>query len=231
MTLLTVVNDAQDVLTMPRSTALYGQSTQDARQWLAILKAEGKQLCMDHDWNDLQDTTSFTCVSTNAQTGYPETDFLRLQDGTDIWNDTRQWPIRGPVKSKQWSDLIVRTTTTITQVWRLIDGVLNVYSPLAGDIIRYEWISNKWVIASSTAQSSFTADTNTFVFDEWLLTLGIVWRWRKAKGLDYAEEMMDYSRYKERVILGDKGGISRTTGDPVPKIRFGKGWPGTVTGY
>ena len=36
MTLLSVIQDAQDALTQPQSTALYGTTTTDARQWLSI---------------------------------------------------------------------------------------------------------------------------------------------------------------------------------------------------
>ena len=51
-------------------------------------------------------------------------------------------------------------------------------------------------IQSHTDTFTTSADTDTGILDEELMTLGLKWRWKKSKGLDYAE---DFSSYEIRV--------------------------------
>jgi hypothetical protein len=39
-----------------------------------------------------------------------------------------------------------------------------------------------------------TANTDVPIFDEYLVKLGILWRWLKRSGLDYTEEYNEYER-------------------------------------
>lgn len=232
MTLLTVINDAEDTLTQTRSTAVYGQSGSHQRQILQILKKVGRDLVKVHDWQVLLTFEELTCASTEAQTGYPQTGFDRMADHTVMWNDTQDRQIIGPTPSDVWSELTVRDVTTLPQYWRLHGGVLQVTSPNSGDTIRYEYITSKWILqGGSTAATTFSADTDTFRFDEHLLTLGVVWRWLKEKGFDYAEAMMDYERYLQSVIKSDKGGLAEIYTDSEPHFRMRRQPFGTVTPY
>ena len=44
---------------------------------------------------------------------------------------------------------------------------------------------------------AFANDSDTIVYDEAIFLMGVMWRWKKAKGLDYAE---DKDQYERRVI-------------------------------
>ncbi len=232
MTLLTVINDAEDTLTQTRSTAVYGQSGSHQRQILQILKKVGWDLVKVHDWQVLLTVEEFTCAATEAQTGYPQTGFDRMADHTVMWNNTDDRQILGPTPSDVWSELTVRDVTTLPQYWRLKGGVLQITSPTLGENIRYEYITSKWILqAGTTAATTFSADTDTFRFDEHLLTLGVVWRWLKEKGFDYAEAMMDYERYLESVKKSDRGGLVKIETDPDPSLRVHPRSFGTVTPY
>ena len=231
MTLLTVVNDAEDLLTQTRSTAVCGATGLQARQMSALLKQVGRDLVKIHDWNKLLTPLEFTCLSTEAQTNYPPDDFDRMADHTEVWNNTRDWKVFGPLTSVEWADLTVRNVQTLPQYWRLNGGVLQIFAPNAGDDMYFEYISKNWIYEAGNTSSpadECSDDTDTFVFDEWLLTLGLVWRWRKAKGFDYAEELVDYERYLEKAIKSDKGGLAVIETDPMPRPRGFKTWPGTI---
>jgi hypothetical protein len=68
------------------------------------------------------------------------------------------------------------------------------------DTIVYEYISKNWCAsAGGTGQSSWTLDSDTYYWDDDLLTLGIKWRFLRAKGLDYGEEFMSYRAAVETV--------------------------------
>ena len=43
-------------------------------------------------------------------------------------------------------------------------------------------------------KSAVTKNTDIPVFDEYLVKLGILWRWLKRNGMDYSEEYTEYER-------------------------------------
>lgn len=56
---------------------------------------------------------------------------------------------------------------------------------------------------AESSASAFTDDANTIVFDEAIFTLGVIWRWKKAKGLEYAEDKDQYERRILDAIAAD----------------------------
>jgi hypothetical protein len=59
--------------------------------------------------------------------------------------------------------------------------------------------------SSGSAKAAFTADDDTFVLDERLLTLDCIWRWKAQKGLEYAEHMQNAEIARSKAISDDKG--------------------------
>lgn len=233
MTLLTTIQDACYLLTIPAPTAVVGSTDPQLLQLLGLLKAVGTDLRDKHDWSSLLTAATFTCGASNAQTGYPPAAFERMSDGVDMWNDTTNWRIDGPVTAQVWTELITRSVATLPQHWRMIDGVFNIYAPKSGDTIRYEYVSKYWILqAGTTPADAFSADTDTFELPEWLLTLGLVWRWKQAKGLDYAEDLQTFNDKFAAAVKRDKGGLQKLTTmramdfDSAARRR---NWPGTVT--
>ena len=49
-------------------------------------------------------------------------------------------------------------------------------------------MTKNWCAGGET----FTSDTDTTELNEELLTLSLIWRWNRAKGLDYAEDMRNF---------------------------------------
>ncbi len=232
MTLLTVIQDAADLLTIPRPDAVFASTDAQITQLRGLLQATGNDLVAVHEWSSLVNQTTFTCAGTNAQTGTPPAGFDRMSDGVDIWNATRKQKIVGPVTAREWTDLITWTTSTYPQYWRLIAGVLNIYAPISGDTIRYEYVSKYWILAASgsTPTDAFTADGDTFRFPEWLLTLGVVWRWKAAKSLDDPEDVNNYNIELAARIKADQGGLrTLSTMKPEDVMPPGRRAYGSVT--
>ena len=230
MSLLTVVQNAMTLSGLPVPATAFSNTNNTVEQMVRLVYVEGRDLLKRHDWNKLLTVESLTCGASNAQTGYPVAAFDRMARGTDVWNATRQWPINGPSSSEEWRDLITRVTVAWPQYWRLIGGVLNVYAPVSGDTITYEYITNKWILQTgTTAAATLVGDTDTFIFPEQLMELGLVWRWKQSKQLDYAEDMKTYQICLADSISSDKGGsrvISTMRGEVERPFRT---WPGTVT--
>jgi hypothetical protein len=74
--------------------------------------------------------------------------------------------------------------------------VLFAPDPSAGDAVFFEYVSQNWCQSSmGSGQSAFAADTDAAQLSEELLTMGLVWRFLKAKGLDYAEPFRQYEAH------------------------------------
>ncbi len=231
MSLLTVVQNAMTLAGLPSPASAFSNTNNTVEQFIRLVYVEGRDLLKRHDWNLLLTVESLTCAATNAQTGYPVAAFERMARGTDVWNATSKWPITGPSSSEEWRNNITQVLVAYPQYWRLIGGVLNIYPPHSGDTITYEYISNKWIYqAGVTLATTLTADTDTFVFPENLLELGLVWRWKQSKQLDYAEDMKTYQIYLQDAIASDRGGSRTITTERYRLERPFKTWPGTITG-
>lgn len=241
MSLLSVVRNAMAICSMPAPQQVFSNIDPSVTQMLALLYMQGRDLVKRHDWSVLQVTETLTCIAANAQTGYPVAAFDRMARGSQVWNTSKDWPIHGPVSADEWGDLIVRNAVTLPQYWRLLGGVLNIYAPTVGDGVRYEYISKYWIfnngaplgLAPSSlvtgAAESFISDSDTFLFPEELLELGLIWRWKQAKQLDYAEDMRNFEIALRNAIDSDKGGRRVIGTDRARLERPFKSWPGTIT--
>lgn len=230
MTLLSTVQNAMALCSLTVPSAVYASQDDLVKQMVRLLYVEGRDLLKRHDWNGLITVVTFTCSASNAQTGQPPTAFDRFSRGSDIWNASNDWPLHGPANAEEWADLIVRTETSLPQYWRLINGVLNIEQPRSGDSIRYEYIANTWIKQAGTTRSTDLAgDTDTFMLPERLLELGLVWRFKQAKGLDYAEDMRTYGIALQDEIQSDRGGRRVIGTDRATLNRHHRTWHGSVT--
>ncbi len=74
----------------------------------------------------------------------------------------------------------------------------------SGDTIAFEYLSNFWVESSGgTAKAAFTVDTDTTLYPEFLLELGLSMKLKQAKGLPWASDMDAFERERERLIGGE----------------------------
>lgn len=232
MTILSILQKSCSKIGLPRPSAAIGSTDEGVLQLIELAYGVADNLYDSADWQDLITTRTFTCGASNPQSGEFQTNFKRLSRGVDIWNTTKKWPIHGPVTPEFWQDLTVRTITSLPQYWRQIGGVLNIYAPNSGDSISYEYIKNTWIFLNGSAGSPatvFGADTDTMVFPERLIELGIVWMWKQAKQLDYAEDLATFERAKDAEILDDRGGVSSFSTVRNESRRPYKTWPGTIT--
>jgi len=63
----------------------------------------------------------------------------------------------------------------------------------AGIILHFGYMNANCVnLASGGVGPRFLSDNDTFVMDERLLKLGLIWRWKQGKGGSYAEDMDTY---------------------------------------
>lgn len=219
MTCLTVIQSAARRLGQPVPVAVVSSTDGGTQQLLELLNEEGGSLAQRNSWTALQTEATFTTVATESQgalsTIAPNCKFI-IND--TIYNRTLRKPVFGPLSPQTWQQ---RKSLFIQGPWnqfRVRGGnIIFIPAPSAGQSCYFEYITKAWATDSTgaTPKTSFTSDTDLSVLDEELLILGLVWRWRSAKGLDYSMDMQKY----ERAVLnavdrdGSKPTLSMTASD------------------
>lgn len=196
MTLLTAVNNAQRLLSLPVTATIVadGQETQNLLYALANMEA-ADVLRREYYWPLLVRTKSFTASLASLQSSGKPTDFAYAVPNT-FWNTTSHRQLAGPLKADEWSLANSAPVISATQYYVMYryDGLHIFPVPASADTITYDYVTNTPVLNTDgvTYQTQFAADTDTYVLSESVLTLGIVWRYKQAKGRDYAEDMRSY---------------------------------------
>ncbi len=85
--------------------------------------------------------------------------------------------------------------------------------PAVGQSITVSYISKNWLKTSGTAAAVWTNVADTLLLPEDLIRMGVIWRFRRRKGLPYADRMAEYE-----AILARRANDSRI----IRKITFGE---------
>lgn len=207
-------------------TSIVGSTDPNAPLFLRLAQQEGRELARRHDWQRIKVDYTFASLAAEAQTALPS-DYERLLPQPELWNRSLALRYAGPTSDLDWGRLKGLNVSAATPgYWRLFGDLLAITpAPAAGNTLSLPYVSKNWVAGS---KSAFTLDTDTVLIPERLMTLGIVWRWKKSKGFDYAEDMSTYEREVERACARDAGlGVMILS-----KARMDDGgdttWPGVI---
>jgi hypothetical protein len=210
LSLLTLVQDATDRLGIVRPTAVIGTSDTQVRQLLGLAQQEGKELARRYAWQALTREKTFTSTATEVQSSALPTDFDRFVKDT-FYNRSDTRIVSGPLTAQEYQDYKSRLTSIVYDAFRVRgNDILILPTPAAGLTFAFEYISNAWCrnAAATVLRSAWAADDDTGMIDEEIMTLGLQWRFLKAKGFDYGEAFQSYEAHVAAVIGRDGG--SRT---------------------
>jgi hypothetical protein len=140
-----------------------------------------------------------------GQVAYPfPNDADHLMPST-FWDRDMRWQIEGPLSPQDWQSLVSGVIATgPRRRYRVMDGQFYL-NPVPADHnnLEYEYYSNNFCqSALNVLQPRFLADTDIYLLDDDTMILGILWRFRRSKGLDYDQEWDTWDsavqRYKSR---------------------------------
>lgn len=131
-------------------------------------------------------TTSGTGVAlTFSQTQYAmPSDFDRQIDRTH-WDKTQHWQLIGPETAQQWEWLTNGYISSGPRVrYRIFGSYFQIWPPQGTQhYLGFEYVSNAWAAtAAGVAKTSFTIDTDTCIFPDRLMVLGLKHEYFKVKG-------------------------------------------------
>lgn len=217
--ILQIVQDVADRVGLVRPTALVGVSDNQARQLLAFANQEGHDLARRCAWQALTKEKTFTTVAQESQTGAVPADFDRFVTGT-FYNRTKSRVVTGPLTAQEWADYKGRLASVVFDAFRLRgDAILLAPTPSAGETMVYEYVSKYWCgDASDTTptQSAIEEDSDTVYLDEEAVTQGILWRFKKSRGLEFAQDFTSYETLVAQLMGRDGGARTLMMGSSGP---------------
>lgn len=234
LTLLQIIQEVAGSLNLPVPSSVVGNTASDVVLFLNLAKREGRELARRHDWQALVVEHTWTTTATVAQSLALPSAYDHLPPDVEIWNQSSDQKLVGPTSSNDWATLKNGVVSGgVTGWWRIIAGVLNIYpAPTASQTYGLEYVSKNWCESSGgTDQSTWAADTDVPLIPDHLIALGLTWRWLRAKGMDYAEEMATYEREVEKAASRDRSLgvmiVSKSREEDFPPQPF---WNGTISG-
>jgi hypothetical protein len=203
-------------------------------QLLRLCVAAGRELSREHSWSVLRKVRTFTGVAAVIQAGEPPTAFDRFVPQTKLWNVNTKRALDGVKNQNDWLFLTLENVGPPVQYWSMQGGVINILpAPETTDSFTYSYISKNWIrptgeTTDANDKSTFTADTDEPLLSDELLILSGVWRWKQAKQLDYAEDMVTYERRKEKAIGDDRGPHEVVTAFTMGDYVASNHWPALI---
>lgn len=216
MTLLTMIQDACDIISLDRPNTVVGNSDRAVALLLSLAQREGKALARRWTWQRLTNKATFTSVAQEIQTGALPADFGGRFLADTFWNVTRNRLVPGPLNPSEWQQRISSVGQGPYAAFRIQGNQLLLNpAPAAGETHTFDYVSVDWC-ENPLGQplSSWESDGCVGLLDEELMLLGVIWRFKQSRGMDYAEDMKTYEQEVYQAIARD--GARRTvdlTGD------------------
>lgn len=159
-------------------------------------------------------TASGTVPVTFSQFAYPvPSDFAGVIDNS-LWDRSRYWQMRGPYSPQEWQRVksSILTQATIERRFRFlyINGTQYMaIQPVPtddGSLLVYEYVSTNWCQSvAGVGRTSWQADTDTGIVDEYLIELDLGWRLLRREGMAYDEERDEFERELDKAVARDGG--------------------------
>jgi hypothetical protein len=205
MTCLTIIQDVAQRVNLPSPTSAAQSADPQVIQLVALANKEGEWLS-NKDWQVLTKETSFVTTAVQLQTTLSVTaPGLKNIINDTIWNRDLRRPVYGPMTAQRYQQV---QAAVFAGPWNQFiiqgDQILFFPVPAAGQTCWFQYTTQNWCESSGgTGQARFVMDSDVLLLREDLFKLGVEWRWKKAKGLEYAQEFADYEDFMANALARD----------------------------
>lgn len=204
MSLLTMIQNAAVQVGVQQPATVFNNTDVGAIELLAFAQQEGKELVKRGDWRMLRKELTFVTLAQEEQTDFYPDDCDHIVQNT-MWNRSKRRPIYGPVRPQDWQAIKSFTTSPVMDtVYVRANNFLISPIPPAGQTIAGEYVSKNFCQDNSgTGQSEWMTDTDEGILDEAVMTLGIILRYKLAKGLDANAALAQYETQVQQALTQD----------------------------
>lgn len=199
MSLLSVVQDVCAVVGVTRPASIYSgiSGNRTMQEMVALANEMAQRIAFDNrDWTALRKTSTIVGDGTTTAWDLP-VDYKRLLLTSNVWRSTStQSPMRFVPDTDEWINRRADNGTSDNAwgEWTMMGGQIHIWPALEVDQAAYfSYLHRNCVrLASGGFSDSFFADGDSFVLDERVFKLGMIWQWKAQKGSPYAEDMGTY---------------------------------------
>lgn len=185
-------------------TEAYSSTDQVALEMADLANEVASDIAASHDWRAL--TKIHSLVGGSESYALPQ-DYDRMALASEIDDGASWFWGYTPFDSvNDWMRFKSGTYPILSPGgWIILGGELLFY-PAARENAQFPYISKEWARSEDgTPKAQFTADNDTFALPERLMTLGLIWRWKAQKGMDYSEDMATYELALGQAQTRDRG--------------------------
>lgn len=195
-TLKTLLNNVLPEIGLGELSSVVGNNSQAAKLGLAMANRTGRSMAK-HDFRILIKRNVITTASSAESYSLPS-DFDRFVHNTE-WNDSNEQRLFGPVTDEGWAeDLSGVVAATVDDRFQLrADGNANRMFirpvPTSSEQISFFYVTNTWCRSSGgQRQTSFQADTDVLLLDDFVFELGLKWRLLESQKRDFASAQAEF---------------------------------------
>ena len=150
-------------------------------------------------------------------------DYDRQIDRTH-YDKSKRWEMLGPLTAQQWEFLKSSYISTGPRMrYRIMGGYFQIWPQVStNEYLGFEYISNGWAASSGgTVQTSFLADTDTCIYPNRLMTLGLKKKFLEAKGLDSEAVSIEYMKQLSIAKSNDAGSATLSMAPKMSSVLIG----------
>ena len=207
MTFLSAAQSAAVRLIGRRPTTFFSSTSQFEIEIVDLANEVAADIVKRKDWRKL--TKLKEMVGDGVTTGFDlPSDYDHLPTGMQVSvKEWTAWRYRAAADLNEWLDYVNGEPMVSPGAWIILEEQMQFQPAVdSGQTAQYYYISNNIVRdENNVAKSSFTADSDRMIYDERLLTLGLLWRWRAQKRLEYSEDLANFENLLQEVAGEDKG--------------------------
>lgn len=196
--ILSISKEVADLSAVKRPDSLFNPSSLSDSIFLSVAKSTLDSLLRYGDWPELVRKASFVTIPCKHY--YPLSEvcpsFYSLIPNTIYIKDTKEKLI-GAITPDEWMKSKYIANDTLNIKFRIEHGMIKFISLPENPVkIVFQYRAEFVCLDAKTfaEKSTITADSDLPIFDDYLVKLGMLWRWFKRSGLDYSEEYAEYER-------------------------------------
>ena len=199
-----------DEIGWTRPTQIAASTEALGRQLLALAKRELEFISSERDWPVLLRTHDFDTVAAQDEYDLPD-DYDKILSAS-VYNSDSYYRLRGSVSPSEWAQRKYAMLNSIDRYsFRLIGNPLKLVitpTPTLVESLTYEYKTNmRAATDAGVEKTQYEIDTDVPLVHEKLVQQGLLWRAKRAKGLAYDEEYVEYqnvvkTRYAQDLVSG-----------------------------
>lgn len=200
MTLLSITNSLARNVGLEETTQVIGSNRRELEEVVDYCNKVGEELARRVDFGALHEAVTLTGDATNKKFDLG-TNFSRISSGIAVTYSTS---VVRPLTQAEWASLV--PVVGSPRYFLLEGNKLTLWPYLTdGAFVTVQTQSKAWC---SNGTAAWSADDETSLIDEALMLKGLIVRWRRQKGMDYADyeaefeaDLADIARFDDRSRL------------------------------